>query len=127
MHNKAIADRFNAAAGNSIEEHKPAVLSQMDCIHYFVPEAAAVIKIFILFKKFSPRLKSPSLTNCSGLSRALIFHFPFLNPFYFCRGGETGNSSSTCPWLLLLPVHLFQGSARLFVPFQSPNSMEEVV
>lgn len=38
MHKKTTADRFYAAAGNDIEEHKTAVLSQMDCIHYFLSQ-----------------------------------------------------------------------------------------
>lgn len=117
MHNKATADRFNAAAANSIEEHKTAVLSQMYPL-FSGPEAAAVIKNLILLRKFSPRIKSPSLTSYLGLSRPLIFSVFLsctLSTFY--RGGDT------CPWQLLLPVHLSQGSASLFVPCQSPNSM----
>lgn len=89
MHNKATAGRFNAAATNSIEEHKTAVLSQIYPL-FSVPEAAAVIKNLILLRKFCPRIKSPSLTSCLGLSRALIFPV-FLSYTFstFYRGGDT--------------------------------------
>lgn len=65
-----------------------------------VPEAAAVIKNFILLRKFSPKLKNPSLTSCSGLSRALIF--PVFLSWTSSTSAEEGTPDHSCCYYLFI-------------------------